>query len=284
MSTKIRYPKQAGSFYAGSRESLKRQIDECFTHILGPGEFPELHSEGSRQIVGLVCPHAGYTYSGPVAANAYYSLSQDGSVDTFVILGPNHQGVGSNVSIMDKGKWRTPLGDAEIDAFLAEEIIRKSEIVDIDETAHSFEHSIEVQLPFLQYVYGSSFKFVPICFLMQDLQTCMEVGESLAETIKDRNAVIIASTDLTHYESQKIAAEKDRLVIDAITKMDADLLYSVLENRSISACGYGPVATLLTAAKKLNAEKVQLLKYATSGDVSGDFSSVVGYASLKLTK
>lgn len=284
LSSKIRYPKQAGSFYAGSQETLRKQIEECFTHRLGPGRLPEINKEGPRKIVGLVCPHAGYMFSGPVAAHAYYDLASDGSADVFVILGPNHHGLGSGVSIMDRGVWRTPLGDVEIDMQTAKEIIRRSGIIDVDESAHTYEHSIEVQIPFLQYIYGSSFKFIPICFLMQDLSTCREIGEALANALTGKNAVIIASTDLTHYEPHATAIKKDNLAINAIQRMDEELLFSVLQSHNISACGYGPVATLLTAAKTMNAKNVKLLSHKTSGDVTNDNSAVVGYAALSITR
>ncbi len=223
-------------------------------------------------------------YSGPVAANAYYQLALDGSISTFVILGPNHQGFGSGVAIMNLGVWRTPLGDVEIDADVAREILNHSDIIDVDETAHAYEHSIEVQLPFLQYIYGSSFKFVPICFLMQDLETSREVGQALAEALRDKNAVIIASTDMTHYEPHKRASEKDREAINAILQLDEKLFYSILESRNVTACGYGPVAALITASKRLGAEKAELLSYKTSGDITGDKSAVVGYAAIALIK
>jgi len=223
-------------------------------------------------------------YSGPVAANSYHRLALDGRVDTVVIMGPNHYGVGSGLAIVDGGVWRTPLGDVEVDSEVARLIVSESAIVDIDESAHAYEHSIEVQLPFLQYIYGSSFKFVPICFLMQDLESSREVGQAIARALNGRNAVIIASTDLTHYEPHRVAVNKDRKVIDAVLKMDENLLYSVLETYHVTACGYGPVAALITAAKILGAEKAELLSYKTSGDITGDKSAVVGYASIALSR
>jgi AmmeMemoRadiSam system protein B len=240
--------------------------------------------KGARRIIGLVCPHAGYMYSGPVAANAYYQLALDGRADVFIILGPNHQGIGSGVAIMDRGVWRTPLGDAEVDADVAREIIQHSEIIDVDDSAHMYEHSIEVQLPFLQYIYGSPLKFVPVCFLMQDLETGREVGRALAEALKNRNAVIIASTDMTHYEPHKRASEKDMEAINAILKLDEGLFYNILESRNVTACGYGPVAAMITAAKGLGAKSAELLSYKTSGDVTGDTSAVVGYAAIMVTR
>jgi len=281
---KVRYARYAGSFYAGTRESLRRQIEESFTHKFGPGSLPSLREEGERKIIGLVCPHAGYMYSGPVAANAYYKLSLDGRVGVFIIMGPNHQGIGSGVALMDRGVWRTPLGDVEVDHETAKEILRHSSIIDVDDSAHIYEHSIEVQLPFLQYIYGQSLKFVPICFLMQDLETVCEVGRALAAALKDKNAVIIASSDWTHYEPQRVAYEKDMEAINAVLKMDERLFYSILESKRVTACGYGPVAALITAAKGLNAKSVELLSYKTSGDITGDTSAVVGYAAISITR
>jgi AmmeMemoRadiSam system protein B len=283
LSSRVRYPRYAGSFYAGSKESLRRQIEECFTHKFGPGKHPKVQETGPRRIIGLICPHAGYIYSGPVAANAYYQLAMDGRADVFVILGPNHQGIGSGVAIMDRGVWRTPLGDSEVDSDVAKEILRCSDIIDADETAHTYEHSIEVQLPFLQYIYGS-FKFVPICFLMQDLETAREVGQALAESLKDKNAVIIASSDMTHYEPHRRASEKDKAAINAILQFDEELFYSTLESRNVTACGYGPIASLIVASKKLGFKNAELLSYRTSGDITGDMSAVVGYVAIAITK
>ena len=284
MYRKIRYPSQAGAFYAGSSESLKKQIESCFTHRFAVGVVPKVIEEGPRKILGLICPHAGYMYSGPVAANSYYRLALDGRADEFVILGPNHYGVGSGLAIMDGGVWHTPLGDVEVDGDLAKEIVRASGLIDVDGSAHQHEHSIEVQIPFLQYLYGSSFKIVPICFRMQDLESSREVGNTLAEVLIERNTVIIASTDMTHYESQRRAEEKDKKAIDAILKMDENLLYTTIESYNISACGYGPVIALVVAAKKLDAENAELLSYRTSGDTTGDKSSVVGYASISFSR
>lgn len=284
MVRKIRYPSRAGSFYAGSAGALKRQVESCFTHRFGPGTTPQVAEEGPRRILGLVCPHAGYVYSGPVAAHSYHRLALDGRVDVFVILGPNHYGVGSGLATMDGGVWRTPLGDVEVDAGLAKETVRVSGLIDADESAHQYEHSIEVQIPFLQYLYGTSFRIVPICFRMQDLESSREVGSALAEVLKGRNAVVIASTDMTHYEPQRRAEEKDKKAIGAVLKMDEELLYENIESYNISACGYGPVTALVVAAKKLDARNVELLSYKTSGDITGDKSSVVGYASISFSR
>ncbi|MCK4320638.1 AmmeMemoRadiSam system protein B [Candidatus Bathyarchaeota archaeon] len=281
---KIRHPSQAGAFYAGTAQSLKAQIEGCFTHRFGPGKLPKVVEDGLRNVVGLICPHAGYMYSGPVAAHAYYNLAADGKPDVVVIFGPNHTGRGSALALMNEGVWRTPLGDVEIDTLTAKQIVDESRIVDVDDSAHTFEHSIEVQLPFLQYLYGSTFKFVPICFLMQDLESSREVGRAVAKALSGKNSLIIASTDMTHYEPHEQAQRKDKMAIDAVAKMDEELYYSTVKSQNISTCGYGPTVAVLTAAKLLGAKRAQLLCYKTSGDVISDFSSVVGYASMSFTK
>jgi AmmeMemoRadiSam system protein B len=223
-------------------------------------------------------------FSGPVAAHAYYKLAYDGKPDVAVIFGPNHTGYGSALAVMNEGSWRTPLGDVEVDSDIANQIVHESHIVDVDESAHRFEHSIEVQLPFLQYLYGSNFKIVPICFLMQDLSSAREVGKATARVLAGKNAIIIASSDMTHYESQESASRKDKLVLEAVEAMDEAKLYSIIETQNISACGYGPIIALITAAKNLGAKEAKLLCYKTSGDITGDYSSVVGYAAVCFTK
>jgi AmmeMemoRadiSam system protein B len=281
---KVRHPAVAGSWYAGTSAGLRTQIENCFTHKLGPGELPKVVQEGTRNIVGLVCPHAGYMYSGHVAAHAYYELAKDGKPDVIVIFSPNHTGRGSALAVMNEGVWRTPMGDVEIDAQTANQILSESRIIDVDDRAHAYEHSIELQLPFLQYLYGSAFKFVPICFLMQDLESSREVGQATAKALSGKNALVIASTDMTHYEPQERAEKKDKMAVDAAIKMDEEQYYSTVESHAISTCGYGPTIAAITAAKALGAKKAKLLCYKTSGDITGDFSAVVGYASMAFTK
>jgi AmmeMemoRadiSam system protein B len=281
---RVRRPTQAGTFYAGDAEALRVQIESCFLHSFGPGKLPKVNAHGPRRVVGLVCPHAGYVYSGPVAANAFYELALDGKPDTVVVLGPNHTGYGSALALMDEGVWRTPLGDVEVDTLVAHEIVRETGLVDVDELAHRFEHSVEVQLPFLQYLYGNEFKFVPICFQLQDFASADEVGNVLAEVLSERNAVIIASSDMTHYEPQTNAERKDLAALEAVKAMDAKRFVSIIEERNITACGYGPIAALITAAKGLLAKEATVLRYKTSGDITGDKSSVVGYAAVSFRK
>lgn len=281
---KLRYPAVAGSWYAGNPHSLQKQIEQLFMHRLGPGSIPSVVDDGPRNLVGLVVPHAGYMASGPIAAHSYHYLAKDGKPDVVVIFGPNHTGQGSALSIMNEGAWRTPLGDVEIDSETAEKILRVANIVDVDDRAHIYEHSIELQLPFLQYLYGSRFKFVPICFMMQDLESSREVGKAVSIALNGKIGLVIGSSDLTHYEPQKSAEKKDRLAVDAALEMNEEKYYHIVESYGISTCGYGPVIATITASKELGAKKAELLRYGTSGDVLGDRSAVVGYASMAFIK
>jgi MEMO1 family protein len=281
---KLRHPAVAGSWYAGTPNSLREQIEELFTHRFGPGSLPSVVEEGPRNLVGLVVPHAGYMASGPVAAHAYHYLAKDGKPDVIVVFGPNHTGRGSALSVMNEGVWRTPLGDVEVDSETADRILRASNIIDVDDRAHVYEHSIELQLPFLQYLHGSGFSFVPVCFMMQDLESSREVGKATAKALEGKNGLVIASSDMTHYEPQERAEKKDRMAIDAALELDEERYYRTVESYGISTCGYGPVIAAITAAKELGAKKAELLCYGTSGDVLGDRSAVVGYASIAFTK
>jgi AmmeMemoRadiSam system protein B len=276
---RIRKPAVSGMFYAGTARELEEQIEWCYKHELGPGDVPQVNSNGPRQIVAIVAPHAGYYYSGPVAAHAYNELAHDGIFDTAVILGPNHTGYGYPVSLWTGASWSTPLGDVQINKKLAQKLM--GEIIKADETAHIHEHSIEVQLPWLQYLY-KKVKIVPITMMAQDIETARTVGKAIAQA--NDNLVIIASSDFTHYEPHSVAMEKDNSVIDAIVALDEDELYKRCENLDCTMCGYGPVAAAIVAAKEMKAQKVSLLKYATSGDTSGDFSRVVGYSAIVIKR
>jgi hypothetical protein len=223
-------------------------------------------------------------FSGPVAAHSYYELAVDGKPDVIFLFGPNHTGMGSGLAVMSEGFWRTPLGDVEIDNQAAERLVKEAKIIDVDDSAHTYEHSIEVQLPFLQYLYGNGFKIVPVCFLMQDLPSVKEVGEATAKIATDMNAVVIASSDMTHYETQQSAERKDRKALEAVEALDPGRFYSTVETNRVTACGYGPIAALMTAAKTLGVKEAKLLCYKTSGDVTGDYSSVVGYAAVCFKK
>jgi len=275
----VRNPVVAGAFYAGSRDALKSEIERCFTHELGPGEVPEAATSGPRQLAALVIPHAGYVYSGPVAAHAYGELARDGGCETAILLGPNHSGYGAPVALWARGVWRTPLGDMKIDEPVAASLLGGA--IEEDETGHRYEHSIEVQLPWLQYLY-EDVKIVPMTMLAQDLETARAVGGAIARCQKD--VLVIASTDFSHYEPHDEAARKDEALIEAIAQMNEEELYLRRQSLRATMCGYGPVMAAIVAAKAMGATTGRLLKYATSGNITGDFSSVVGYASLALSR
>jgi AmmeMemoRadiSam system protein B len=274
----IRKPAVAGLFYELDPDSLRKQIEWCFQHKLGPGSIPKIGNK--RNIKGVISPHAGYVYSGPVAANTYYEIAEDGFPETFIILCPNHTGMGSGVSTMNQGSWETPLGYADIDAEFANVMIQNSGIIDVNPEAHLKEHSAEVQLPFLQYL-NPDFQFVPVTMWMQDMETSAEIGISIQKTASElgRDVVVIASTDFTHYQPQKVAETQDMQVIDAIKAMDENLMMERVKQLNISMCGYGPVAATMIATKKMGARICEFKKYATSGDATGDKASVVAYAS-----
>ncbi|NPB02270.1 MAG: AmmeMemoRadiSam system protein B [Methanopyri archaeon] len=278
----VRRPAVAGQFYPADPDSLVRQIEECFVHPLGPGEKPRVR-RAPCALPGVVCPHAGYMYSGPVAAHSYKALAEAGIPETVVILGPNHTGLGTMVATMTSGAWRTPLGDVPIDSEFAERLVMTCDVMDDDPTAHMQEHSIEVQLPFLQYLYGDSFRFVPICMMsVHDVGTAREVGRAIVEVAEalGRNVVVIASTDLTHYEPQDVAREKDTKVLKTMEALDEEALVATVERYDVSMCGVDATAAAMVAAKGLGAVRGEVLKYATSGDVTGDYTQVVGYASV----
>lgn len=279
----VRRPSVAGQFYSGSAEGLREQIRSCFKSELGPGQPGDKPGNGD-DVQGIVVPHAGYIYSGHVAAWSYHRLFRDRAPGSFVILGPNHHGTGSGVSMYPGGSWETPLGKAIIDEDLAGAIARDTGIIDLDRRAHVYEHSIEVQVPFLQYLYGD-IKLVPISMMLQDLETSMEVGGDIARAVskEDGKVAVVASTDFSHYVSQEVAHENDNLAIDRITEMDSPGLYRVVRDRGISMCGYGPVMATIEATLKMGAKRGSLLKYGTSGDVS-PMRDVVGYGAISFER
>ncbi|MBI4307609.1 MAG: AmmeMemoRadiSam system protein B [Chloroflexi bacterium] len=280
-----RKPAVAGAFYPASAESLRTLIDWCFSHVLGPGGSPRpsTHPPGARRLVGLVCPHAGYIYSGPVAAHSYARLAQEPRPELVVVLGPNHRGLGQPIATSPHESWETPLGVLPIERRLCERLEAQAGLVKPDSFAHAHEHSIEVQAPFLQVLYGDAVPFLPIALWRQDLRTCQRLGEALAHALAGRGAVIIASSDFTHYEPAALAQQQDLLAIDPILRLDPVEFARTVAEREMNICGPGPVMAMLTTARRLGAAQARLLKYATSGDTSGDPSSVVGYAAIEVT-
>jgi hypothetical protein len=263
----IRSPVVSGKFYPESPAKLKEMIRGMVDEKVA-----------REEVIGLVSPHAGYIYSGSVAAATIAKVKPK---DTFIILGPNHTGRGRPFSIMTEGVWQTPLGEVAIDSRLARQILDGSAYLEEDYGAHEYEHSIEVQLPFLKY-FKKDFKLVPIVLSHATGSIYKEIGGAIARAVKDlsREAVIIASSDMTHYESGESAQRKDNQAIEAILALDEDELLKRVEKLKISMCGYGPVASLISAAKELGAKTAELISYQTSGDTTGDYGSVVGYAGI----
>ncbi len=271
----MRRPSVAGMFYAGEEHALKGEIERCFLGPLGPGRLPKV-GPGKRGVLGGVSPHAGYMYSGMVAAHLYARLAEDGRPESFVVLGPNHTGRGSGIAVTSED-FQTPLGVAKIDKELAKAL--KKDLVDEDIEAHRAEHSIEVQLPFLQYIYPEV-KFVPVCMGFQDYEAAKSVGGVIRDAIKGKDVVVIASTDLSHYVTKETAKKKDGMALEAIRAMDPKGLYEVVRDEDISMCGYGPVMATLIAC---SGGRATVLKYATSGDVT-PMRDVVGYAAIVIEK
>ncbi len=278
-----RLPAVSGMFYESRTDALRAQIEWAFKHPIGPGSLPEISRERRKISKAFVSPHAGYMYSGPVAAHVYSVIAREGTAETYIIIGPNHTGYGEIVSVYPRGSWITPLGEIEVDNELAYYIARDSGYANLDEKAHLYEHSIEVQLPFLQYIFGSKFKIVPIVIYEQSPNISKDLADTIISSAEklNRDIVLIASSDFTHYEPHDTATKKDSIAIEAIAKLEPEKLYTIINEYNISICGPGPIMTAIYYSKKINAERADLLKYATSGDIAGDKSSVVGYAALR---
>jgi Predicted dioxygenase len=266
----IRNPVVAGQFYSGSKESLAEEAGKL---ILGA-------PVKKIDAIGIISPHAGYLYSGSVAGLTLASIKPK---PIYIIMGPNHTGLGSPFSLSTSDSWVTPLGNVTINKTLAEKILKHCPLISKDEFAHTSEHSIEVQLPILQML-NEIFTIVPIAISSAGIEEYRAIGEAIAKSIKElrleKDVTIIASSDMTHYESLDSAKKKDSLAIEAILKLDEEALLDRVLKHDITMCGYAPAAIMIAAAKLLGAKKAKLVKYQTSGDASGDYSSVVGYAGI----
>ena len=263
----IRQAVAAGTFYPASAGELRKAIQP----LVDAGGVKE-------EVYGMICPHAGYIYSGGVAGAV---LSRAALSDTVIILGPNHTGLGEPFSVWAEGSWQTPLGDVEVDEEMAGAMLAASAHLKADTLAHLREHAIEVQLPFLQYL-KPGIKIVPVTLSHAGTETYSQIGQALAGVIQasGNNYVILASSDMTHYESHVSAQRKDKMAIEAILKLDEYELASRIARNGISMCGYAPVAVLIAAARAMGATAGELVRYQTSAEASGDFSAVVGYAGI----
>ncbi len=260
-----RQPAVAGTFYPDDPQELREEV----RRHLPP-------DAGKVQARGVIAPHAGFKYSGDVAGSVYSRIEIP---DTVILIGPNHTGMGERISLMAHGTWSMPLGDLEIDTPLAEAILKYLPMARDNEAAHRKEHSLETQLPFLQY-FRREFTFVPMCLMRLDWDECRMLGEALVRAIRDvdRPVLMVASSDMTHYETHASASEKDHKAIDRILEMDPAGLFQTVEREGITMCGANPATAMLTACRELGATRAELTKYMTSGEVSGDMGHVVGYA------
>ena len=277
----LRKPAVAGIFYPDNPEDLKKSVEDAFLSKMGVGEIPILNDfDSSDYPINIMVPHAGYYYSGGVASHSYCEIVKIGFPEVFIILSPNHTGLGSEISVFDDGQWITPLGNLEVDNEFAESIISNSDTASSDFSAHIREHSIEVQLPFLQY-FSNDFKIVPITMASQSFSASSDLARAIYEAGNKLNKsyCVIASTDLSHYNTQDMANKLDNFVLEDIDNMDEFKLFEEIIQYNITMCGYGPVIITMSLSKMSGKNNSEILKYGTSGDVSGDFSSVVGYAS-----
>ncbi len=281
MTSAVRTPAVAGRFYPGRAEELLREIREYTSTGKTPVEA------GRIAAIGCVAPHAGYIYSGGVAGAVYSRLEIP---ECCVILCPNHTGKGRPLSIMANTTWQTPLGEVAADAEMGARLLRRFPALEENSAAHRAEHAIEVQIPFLQ-ARQPELNIVPIAVGTSDFDVLRGLGEALGDVIADRQeedqeedrpekVLIVASSDMNHYESDAITRVKDHKAIERVLAMDARGLWEVVMNEDITMCGFGPTIVMLTAAQLLGATSATLVKYATSGDVSGDYESVVGYAGI----
>jgi AmmeMemoRadiSam system protein B len=267
MHAMVRHPAVAGRFYPRDRDTLLKDVQSYLA--------PQARTTFA---LGCVAPHAGYIYSGAVAGAVYAQVDLP---QRCIVLCPNHTGKGRPLAIMSNGAWETPLGQARIDSPLAEALKKRFHLLTEDADAHRSEHAIEVELPFLQ-ARRPDFSFVPIALGTGQFDILEKLGEALAEVVQAQGEriLIVASSDMNHYENDAVTRVKDHKAIARMLALDAPGLFEVVMREEISMCGFGPAVVMLTAAKRLGATSSELIKYATSGDVSGDRDMVVGYAGI----
>lgn len=266
----VRQPAVAGQFYTRDAAQLRAELAKLV-----------VATEGKEKVIGIVAPHAGYMYSGAVAGEVYGRIAVPRHV---IILGPNHHGIGARAALYPEGEWLTPLGAVPIDARLAGLVRQLAPLVQEDTAAHHYEHSLEVQLPFLQFV-RPDVTIVPLCLGFGDFASCRELGRGIAAAVRayGQEVLIVASSDMTHYESAAAARAKDDEALREVLALNPEGLLRVCGEREISMCGVVPATVMLVAALELGAKAARLVKYATSGDVTGDNRQVVAYAALAVS-
>lgn len=267
----IRKPKFAGSWYPDSLKEARKYL----------AATPQ---DKKIDVISCISPHAGWVYSGNVAGDVYSIIKP---ADVYILLGPNHTGFGENISVYPEGSWETPFGKINVNSEIVDLIIKNSEFAQKDIKAHQNEHSLEIQLPFLQLITEKDFTIVPITIRIEDYHMCQDLGNAIFSAIKeytkkykDKKIIIISSTDMTHYESQSYAYKLDTLAIEQILKLLPKGLFDTVLSYGISMCGVYPTVSMLIASKFLGAKNAKLVRYQTSGDISGDYDSVVGYAGI----
>ncbi len=282
----------AGQFYEKTKEKLIEQIKHCFLSEFGPKSLPK---KNSKNYFAAIVPHAGYIYSGPAAAHVYKEIGEIKEVDTFVIIGTNHSGLGPSISVYPEGEWQTPTGNIQVDEEFSKEIVKNSNLAGFDTQAHTYEHSIEVQLPFLQFLFNN-IKIVPIVFRGDEiLEEAKDLTDSIEKAAKrlGRKIFVIASSDFTHYgraynyipffgsneEIKKRIYELDKKAINEILNLHEMKFLRYVHQTSATICGFAPILATIFYAKKY-VKKGKLLKYYCSGDISGDYENCVGYASI----
>ena len=265
-STILRHPAVAGRFYPGDPDDLRAEARDYLSQT----------TQRPVKAIGCIAPHAGYMYSGHVAGAVFARIEIP---ERCVVLCPNHTGMGRALAVMSEGSWQTPLGEVPIDAQLAGALKERFPALREDSAAHRAEHAAEVELPFLQ-LRQPKLRFLPIALGTAQFEVLAELGMALAEVIASQEdpVLIVASSDMNHYESDAVTRAKDHRAIERILTLDARGLFDVVTQQNISMCGFGPAVAMLTAARQLGAKSAELVKYATSGDVSGDRDMVVGYA------
>jgi len=265
-----REPAVANQFYPGDPRTLRQTLDRLIPT-----------NKAKEPALAVVSPHAGYIYSGAVAGETFASVDLPKDI---IVMGPNHHGYGPAVSLMPDGSWQMPSGNVPINHALARQILAHSSNVEADTLAHRFEHSLEVQIPFLQYL-RPDFTLTPLVVSHLSLGACREVGEALAAAIEAyaNPVLIVASSDMTHYESRQSATSKDSLAIKHIEALDPEGLYKTVTDNRISMCGIMPATIALIAALRLGATKAKLVRYTDSGETSGDTEQVVGYAGIVIS-
>ncbi len=281
----VRRPAVAGSFYPGNKTELLNLLDYLFSS-LGINGIPTPNEDGERRVKSLLSPHAGYIYSGRTAAAGYSKLAEDGVPETFVVIGPNHTGLGSAFSVSSANIWETPLGRIELDKELILAIQEHFSDLSFDDMAHMSEHSVEVQLPFLQAIFGNRFKIVPIVMGIQVPESSILLGKAISMASEElgRDIVVVASSDMSHYIPEEEARKKDSAVLESILALDVQGLFSTIYELDVTMCGPGPASVAMTHAKMKGVRRGELVRYSTSAEASGDKSMVVGYASVVFRK